>query len=360
MTVLIAWLKIKNFTPIHTFIPNTKISILIPVRNEATNIEALLSDLTKQSYSESLFEVLVIDDDSDDETVSLVKKFIPKANFSLQLIHLEPSEKRLTHKKDAITLGIKHTKGELIACTDGDCRVGQDWLSSLAEFYQRTNAKFISGAVSFHYPKSFFEVFQCIEFASLIGTGAAFMQLKAGNMCNGANLAYPKQVFEEVEGYQNSPNIPSGDDEFLLQKIKQKYPDEVFFLKSKEHQVKTNAQTSISAFFQQRKRWSSKWNQHKDWRVASLAIFIFLYHFSCLTIFFLALLSNKVEYKYFFFVLMGKIMLEFVFLALVMKYFKQGYLWIWIPFIQMIYSFYVVFFAILPNKKNYLWKGRKV
>lgn len=209
-------------------------------------------------------------------------------------------------------------------------------------------------------PNSFFEIFQCIEFASLIGTGAAFMHLKAGNMCNGANLAYPKQVFEEVEGYENSPNIPSGDDEFLLQKVKKKYPNEIFFLKSEDYQVKTQAQTSFSAFFQQRKRWSSKWNQHKDWRVGTLAVFIFLYHFGCLIIPFFAFLSDKMDYKYFFFVLMAKIILEFVFLALVTKYFKQSYLWIWIPFIQLIYSFYVVFFAILPNKKSYLWKGRKI
>ena len=360
MTVLIAWLKIKIFTPINEFKASTKVSVLIPVRNEAGNIEALLNDLMKQSYPKFLFEVLVINDDSDDETVSLVKKFIPKAKFSLQLLHLTPVEKRITHKKDAISLGVKHATGELIACTDGDCNVAKDWLSSLVGFYKQTNAKFISGAVSFHRPKSFFEIFQCIEFASLIGTGAAFMQLKAGNMCNGANLAYPKRVFEEVGGYQNSPNIPSGDDEFLLQKVKQKYPNELFFLKSQAHQVKTNTHSKLSSFFQQRKRWSSKWNQHKDWKVSVLAIFIFLYHLSCLISLFFALLSDKIEYKYFFFVLMGKIILEFVFLALVMKHFKQSYLWIWIPFIQLIYSFYVVFFAILPNKKNYLWKGRKV
>ena len=50
MTVLIAWLKIKIFTPINEFKASTKVSVLIPVRNEAGNIEALLNDLMKQSY----------------------------------------------------------------------------------------------------------------------------------------------------------------------------------------------------------------------------------------------------------------------------------------------------------------------
>ena len=186
------------------------------------------------------------------------------------------------------------------------------------------------------------------------------MRLGAGNMCNGANLAYPKQVFEQLGGYRDSPQIPSGDDEFLLQKIKKKYPNEVFFLKSKEHQVKTQSHTHLNSFIQQRKRWSSKWNQHKDWRVASLAIFIFLYHLSWILTLFLLFLAPNLRQNYFFFILIIKTSIEFVFLALILRFFKQSHLWIWIPVIQLIYSFYVVFFAILPNKRNYLWKGRKI
>jgi hypothetical protein len=63
----------------------------------------------------------------------------------------------------------------------------------------------------------------------LVGSGACAMMIGKPNMCNGANIAYPKAVFEEVNGFDGNEHIASGDDEFLMHKIAEKYPNQIVF-----------------------------------------------------------------------------------------------------------------------------------
>ena len=102
----------------------TFLSVIIPVRNEAANIEALLTDISNQTYPKNAFEVIVVDDSSDDETVAIVKRFQEKKLLNLRLILL--AEKTVASpKKRAIETAIKVANGVLIITTDGDCRVGE-------------------------------------------------------------------------------------------------------------------------------------------------------------------------------------------------------------------------------------------
>src|SRR5690606_7520040 len=92
----------------------------------------------------------------------------------------------------------------IILTTDGDCRVGCDWLKAHAEIFAMQRPKLVSGPVTFYEGKTWFEQLQTIEFSSLVGTGAASIQAGKPNMCNGANLAFTKAAFQEVKGYEGN------------------------------------------------------------------------------------------------------------------------------------------------------------
>jgi cellulose synthase/poly-beta-1,6-N-acetylglucosamine synthase-like glycosyltransferase len=86
--------------------------------------------------------------------------------------------------------------------------------------------------VVFFEEKSYFERLQTLEFLYLIGLGAATIGNKKPSTCNGANLAYTKEVFEELKGFQGIDDLASGDDELFLHKVAAKYPDKIGFCKS--------------------------------------------------------------------------------------------------------------------------------
>jgi cellulose synthase/poly-beta-1,6-N-acetylglucosamine synthase-like glycosyltransferase len=279
---------------------------------------------------------------------------------------LTPKTNNISPKKRAIDSSIQLAKGELITTTDGDCRVGVKWLETIANFQEKTGAYLVSGAVTFgssaslRHQHSFFEKAQIIEFASLIGTGACSMFIGKPNMCNGANLTYLKSVFHEVGGFAGNESLASGDDEFLMHKVTAKYPEKVQFLKSQDVIVETHAHDSWRSFYNQRKRWASKWKHYDNWQTTALAVFIFsanfilLLAFSCWFFEFISLKDLGL-------IILIKFSAEFVFLSLIVSFLRKKYL-IWlIPFVQIIYPLYVVFFGLAAQKQGeYIWKGRKL
>lgn len=345
--------------------PCFQLSVLIPVRNEGKNIAALLEDLSKQTLLPKHFEVIIADDASTDNTLEVIYQFQKSNRFDLQYFTLK-DEPVSSPKKRAITQSIHRAKGELIITTDGDCRVGEQWLETIVQVYLQTGAKMLSGPVTFldnptprKIQHQLFAIFQTIEFASLIGTGACLMEAGHPTMCNGANLAYQRAAFEAVGGYEGVDQIASGDDEFLLQKINHRFPNATCFLKNEEAIVQTHSQPTWRAFYQQRVRWASKWAV--NWRIATItvAVFVFLVNFLTLVIW-QELIRTKMQDIIWWAFLSLKLLPEFVFLALIVKFLGKIKWVIFIPLVQFFYPLYVLFFGIAAQRKGYEWKGRKL
>jgi cellulose synthase/poly-beta-1,6-N-acetylglucosamine synthase-like glycosyltransferase len=358
------------------------LSVIIPVRNEAENILFLLQDLEKQTLPKTQFEVIIADDDSTDETLKIVREFQRNTSINLIINQLEPKTNNTSPKKRAIDSSIKLAKGVLITTTDGDCRVGTKWLESIVNFQRQTGAYLVSSAVTFltstslrqqnvtgykhqyslihSFTHSLIRNSQIIEFGSLVGSGACAMFIGKPNMCNGANLTYLKSVFYEVEGFKGNENLASGDDEFLMHKIAAKYPDKVKFLKSKDTIVETHAHDSWQSFYNQRKRWASKWRYYNNWQTTALAVFIFSANF-IVPLTFSCWHFDFIPIKTLILIIFLKFSAEFIFLSLIVSFLqKKALIWL-IPFVQIIYPFYVIFFGLVAQKKSdYIWKGRKL
>ncbi|MBO0931715.1 glycosyltransferase family 2 protein [Fibrella aquatilis] len=352
------WLQMPTFRPAP--LPTTplpRLTVVIPVRNEANNLPLLLADLSQQDYPD--FEVIVADDASTDNTAALARAFAKTASYHLIVNTLIDDPTVRSPKKRAIAQSIAQATGQLIVTTDGDCRVGPQWLGLLARFQAETGAKLISGPVTFTTNRTVFGSLQTVEFASLIGAGAATMALGNPTMCNGANLCYSKAVFEEVGGFTGIDQVASGDDELLMHKIAARFPGGVRFLKHPDAIVKTSPHESLGAFYQQRKRWAGKWRAYASWFPTLLAVFVFLCNLTPVVALAGGLMGAfSVGAVLSIFVL--KWVPEALFLGAVLLFFRKRATLPWIPPTQWIYPFYVVFFGLVAQQRGFIWKERKL
>lgn len=358
VVLLYFWLKIPVFTfaggiPEPSFI--TKISVVIAVRNEQENILVLLEDLADQSYPSCLYEVIVVDDNSSDGTVDIINKYQAQSTMSIVLIKIKLEN---GNKKLALAAGIAQATGSWIATTDGDCRVGASWLETIIRFQHETKAKFIFGGVSFYNEKSMFHHLQTIEFAALTGSGAASLQAGYPNMCNGANLAYEKQIFATVNGFDGNNHLASGDDEFLMHKIFAQDANGVKFLNASDAVVYTKAQDTWAKFYQQRKRWASKWPHYRLPYIKWIAAIIFLGNLNFIVWLALCLIQYS-NLQAFIFCFIIKTMVDCLFINQVLNQYEKKFIWKYFLITAIIYPFYVSFFAFNSNRKGYEWKNRK-
>ena len=333
------------------------ITVLIPVRNEVTNLPALVKCLENQTYAPDKFEVIFIDDHSEDGTFEYLLDLSRSSTLNLSVYKLEEDlVNSISHKKAAITYGVTKSSGDFIILTDGDVFFERYWIRNYVNAFLHTDSKFISGPVVMDSTDLIDEI-QAIEFSSLIGTGAAAIYYKKPVLCNGANLAFKKEAFMEVKGYTGFENIVSGDDELLMYKIWKLYPSKIFFLKSYKTIVHVKPKSSIKEFYHQRRRWSGKWKMHPNLLSRILAVYVFTVHLSFLLLYILGILKLVPAYTVIL-LLTIKLLLEFV-------YFRQMYLFFVkklkiIPFLisSLVYPVYAVTFGILSNTGGYRWKGR--
>jgi poly-beta-1,6-N-acetyl-D-glucosamine synthase len=323
------------------------ISVVIPFRNEQGNIQAILNDLRAQDYSN--YEVILVNDHSTDESVSIAERH-RFANVSIV-------ENRQVGKKGALATGIALAHGEIIATTDCDCRVGPLWLESIRKTICDTKLNLVFGAVFIDPKSSVFETLQSVEFASLIGSGAATAGLGFPTMCNGANLAFRKEAFHTVGGYRGNEHIASGDDEFLLRKILATFPESVGFIPYKEAAVRTRPAKSLGSFFNQRLRWAGKWRHNSSAIAMGLAFFILLTQLAV----FGAILSliNTINYSIIILIL-SKTFLEGALISRVCRFCKIRMSWGAFFLLQILYPLYVLSVGITSNFISPVWKGRVV
>jgi cellulose synthase/poly-beta-1,6-N-acetylglucosamine synthase-like glycosyltransferase len=337
--------------------PDIRFSIIIAARNEQDAIQTCLQGIIAQSYPPELFEVIVVDDFSEDDTSEKVQEVQNKyPQYHIRYVRLQSG----SGKKKAIEYGISVSDNEWIITTDADCTMQAEWLSSIASFLAgNKNSKLVSAPVRFTYDTTFFRQAQALEFMGLIGIGAACIWQGSPTMCNGANLIYKKSAFYEVNGFKDVDHIASGDDEFLMHKIAEKWPGQVHFLADKRAIVSTPPNTSLKQFIRQRKRWVSKSRLYKNKRITNVLIVSYLYHLAMLIALILGF-WNPLWLLLFALAFGSKLLVEYIFLRRVAAFFNERRLVRLLIPSAFLYILYVVFIGIYGNFGKYRWKGRTV
>lgn len=333
--------------------PDLKISVVIAARNEEENIANLLTSIGSQTYPDNLFEVIVVDDHSSDNTASIASSFSFVKLIKLQFDNIN------SYKKKAIETGIAAASGDLVVITDADCIVQPDWLKTIASFKKETNVVFIAAPVLIENKPTLLETFQSLDFMVLQGITAASVQKRIHNMCNGANLAYERKAFFEVNGFIGIDHIASGDDMLLMQKISTHFPGKISYLLSKEAIVSTKPAKTWKEFFDQRIRWASKATNYNDIKIFS-ALFL-VYFFNC-ALFALLIAGFWAPYMWLGFlgILIGKIIIELIFIIPVAKFYNQEKLLKLFPLYQPLHIIYTIIAGWLGTFGSFEWKGRKV
>ena len=368
-----AWKKIRNYESQVTD-RSTFISVIIPARNESRNIKACLDSLIAQSYPSHLFEVIVVDDHSEDNTAVIIETYADK---NVRLISLKDHviDRVNSYKKKAIEVAVAQAKGILIITTDADCTAKKDWLQTIAAVYEERKPAFIAAPVSIECKFRFTEIFQALDFMTLQGITGAVVSKKQMTMCNGANMAYERAAFYEVNGFAGIDTIASGDDMLLMHKIYKRYPERVLFLKSRSVIVQTAAAHTIREFFNQRIRWASKADKYDDKRILPVLVVVYLFNCLMLVLPVVALFNNGTVIVHAFTdhltvmvspfetwvaLLALKIIAELLLLFPVAKFFgKRNLLWLF-PLMQPFHILYTVIAGWLGKFGKYSWKGRTV
>ena len=356
-----SWNQVPEFTA-GDLVGEQFISIVIPVRNEESNLPALFESLKQQSYSSSRFEVVIVDDHSTDRSWEIIQS-LSKEHLNIRPISLSKEPDSPTpihaHKKFAIEKGIEQAKGELIVTTDADCVFDSDWLFNIASFYRVTRAKFIAAPVKIQSNSSFLSIFQSLDFLTLQGITGASVHKRFHTMCNGANLAYEKAVFYEVNGFSGIDNIASGDDMLLMYKIYNQYPESVFYLKSRTAVVTTNPVLNWRDFLNQRIRWASKATHYDDKKIFWILLLVYCTNL-CFLILAIASLWKATWFFLFVLFLIAKILVEFPFVNAASIFFGETRLMRYFPLMQPFHILYTIVAGWFGKFGTYEWKGRRI
>ena len=354
------FIKLKPFAPQAANPPKISFTIIIPARNEAENIGALLQSIINQNYPTDKWEVLVIDDFSTDNTAKIVKK-ISLTHPNIQVIELAEvlqGNQLNSYKKKAIETGIGIAKNEWIVTTDADCLAGANWLSTFNNYILEKDPVFVGAPVAITNDGSVLQSFQCIDFMALQGITAAAVSAGLHAMCNGANLAYKKEVFFEVNGFKGIDNIASGDDMLLMNKIKEKYPNQMGYLFSQDAIMQTAPMQTLSQFINQRIRWASKGNKYKDVSVIVVLWVVLLLNISMVLLPFMAIFYPSL-FIFWLLLLVLKTWIEASFAVHIAAFFSIQLHWK-NTLLQLPHILYTSLAGCLGMFGKYQWKGRLV
>jgi len=346
------WYRQEGSLKTGTVEPVMKVSVIVAARNEEKSMADLLGDLAAQHYPSAMMEVLVIDDHSTDKTAKIVTDFIVKQKLSGFILIKNDDE---AGKKAALARGVGKSTGDLILLTDADCRMGPEWIAEMASYFKDETKVMISGPVSYFPKKGILNRFQSLEFSGLMASGAGAAKAGQPFICNGANLAYRKSAFLKVSGYMGNEKFISGDDVFLMHKMKKEYGNKaVGFAPGKKALIQTYPVPGLRAFLKQRIRWASKSKGYKDNFSAVTAATVFSLSLFISATFFAGFCNPG-----FFLLFAGIILLKSI-IDLPLMWGVTGFsgnrqLMKWyLPF-QMIYPFYVVVTGVLSLFPKRRW-----
>ena len=354
------FIKLQPFTIDAAIVPATSFTVIIPARNEAENIGKCLQSILQQNYPTDLFEIIVIDDFSTDGTPDIIQK-LQTNHTNLILIKLADVliEKHLnSYKKKAIEIAMQSSQKNWIVTTDADCSAKPNWLATYNNYILQNDVVFVGAPVVFTSDGSLLQSFQCIDFMALQGVTAATVSAGFHAMCNGANLAFKKTVFYDVDGYKNVDTIASGDDMFLMNKIQNKYPTRIGFLYHQDAIIITTPMPTINSFLNQRIRWASKTNNYSDIRIIVILWMMLLMNIALVFMPFVGIFM-PILLVYWLVLLAIKTVVEIAFAVKIAMFFSIKLKW-WHVLLQLPHIVYTSLAGCFVLVGSYQWKGRKV
>lgn len=324
------------------------ISIVICARNEAENLKKNLPHILNQNYRS--FEVVVVDDKSEDETRNILSKY----NISYRNLRvISVIDKPLgSGKKPALAQGIRAAKHEVILFTDADCcPTSKEWLREMQTPirgpieiglgfgpYEKTSG-FLNKFIRF---EAFFTALQYFSFAL---AGHPYMGV-------GRNLIYKKELFDRAGGFVSHEHLMSGDDDLFINQVATK-DNTCIILNENTHMYSAPVKT-WSAYYRQKNRHLStgRYYQNKHKFLLGLVSASHFFHYSLA--FLLFILNFGIIFATIIIVI--RILVILLICKPILRKLQDRRLTLWTPILDTAYVlFYVIFSISLIKGKIKQW-----
>jgi hypothetical protein len=187
-------------------------SIIIAAKNEENHIIKTINSILNQKYPKDKYEIIIVDDNSTDNTYNLVYEY-SKVHNNLKVI--KATNKDLPAKKGALTIGIKEAKFENILITDADCIAEDEWISSINKSLT-SNVDIVVGIAPFYKSKSIVSRLAQYENLKTFIFSHFAISLNIPFTATARNFCYTKNIYNKINGYKNTLDVISGDDDLLI------------------------------------------------------------------------------------------------------------------------------------------------
>lgn len=229
------------------------VSVIVAAHNEADRLASCLQALAQQNYPADLYEVILVDDRSRDQTRAIAEDFASRYSHMRCLSISEPRA-GLSPKKNALTAGISASSGTILLFTDADCIPGPNWIATTSACFtdqvglvvgfsplQTNNSRFWSQLLLID------SIFAAVFYAGSIGWRQPFG-------ATGRNLAYRRSLFEQLNGFGADSSALSGDDDLFLHQVRRLASEQIAFNPDPESVVPATGPETLTALLRQKAR----------------------------------------------------------------------------------------------------------
>lgn len=328
------------------------VSVIVAARNEEKNIASCLNSLIAQKYSDDQFEIIVVNDRSEDRTEKITRRFT-EVHSHVRLVNITEVNSHIASKKWALDRGIRQAKGEIILTTDADCIAQPGWISTMVSHFE-DNVGLVAGysPLILESSSTFFHKFIALEALALAGVIGGSFGSGFPLTCSGRNLAYRKSIYYQVGGFKSIGKFISGDDDLFLHLIQNKTNWKFRFAIHPESIVPSKPAATFNEFFNQRTRHASKGLYYKiSMKIGLIAVYLF----NLLLV--VSIFIPKI-WLLLFFVFGLKSFFEFILIFKVAQKFYQKRLIRVFPLTMFVHPIYVVIFGLWGQVGKFKWKGK--
>lgn len=332
----------------------TRFSVLIPCRNEEDRLRSLFQSIKGLEYETSCFQLIFIDDHSDDATYEMISNF-QKENDRLDIKLLK--NEYSPGKKSALTFGIDRSEFKYIVTTDADCHLPEDWLHAFDQHLKKKASSMVIAPVIYQRPKNFLEQFQHDDFLSLQAMTIATAIRENPILCNGANLCYKKEDFYRVGGFEEHKQVQSGDDVLLMESFLMN-GFEVDLIGVRTLPVITQPMKSWNELLHQRRRWSSKTYGSANKKNHFLLSIIVLYSLLYVSLIVAALIDHN-YLEFIFLIVISKWVLDHIMFSSLARKMSIDLCYRKMLLSSCLYPLWIIFLGLNLVNKSYIWRGKK-
>lgn len=333
------------------------VSVLICARNEADNLLRNLPQILSQRYigknGEPAYEVIVVNDRSDDHSLDVLKALTTQYAH-LRYIHISSSEKAIWKgKRDALARGMELVQNDWIVFTDADCvPAGKDWLTYITRPFAE-GKEIVCGYGAYKQEKGMLNAMVRCETMHTFLQYSTYALAGFPYMAVGRNMACTKTVWMRAQQSDRWNKVISGDDDMLIQACATK--DNVAIVAIPESHTYSDAPRNWQAWFRQKKRHMSTGKFYKP--VSRILLSMYAMSHACFWIFLIPLLTHA---KYFYvavvfgvlrWLLYGNIWKQLV--NVTQEKGLQFCFWVFDP-LWLLYNFVLSPYIIFKNKQH--WK----